>query len=59
MKRVKSIIKVKLRTALIRILLVCRPVHNYLTSVHRYKVLILDTYQQDTPYLCKKGCVDP
>ena len=57
-KRAKIIlIKVKLYTALLRLILVC--IRCYLKSVLRLKFLILDTCQSDTLYLREQGSEDP
>ena len=52
-----SLIKVKSCNALLRMLLLC--FRSYLTSVLRYKFLILDTCHPDALYLREQGCEDP
>jgi hypothetical protein len=52
-----SLIQVKSRNAMLRVLLVC--IRRYVKSFPRYKFLTLDTYHPDTLHLSKQGCEDP
>ena len=54
---VVTVIKVKSRNALLRMLLVC--MRSYLKSVLRYTFLILDTYDLDSLYSREQVCEDP
>ena len=57
-KRVTVIlIKVKSRTALLCMLLMCISI--YLKSYLRHKLLILDAYHLDRLFLCEHGCDNP